>query len=235
VTDSWARLAAMRGVDAGSPDPVRLRRLAPALGLHTSDLFLIAGQEVPDDLAPPRPPETVGVGSLLWTLTYIPGAMPDLGALIRSMPRLPEPSAPRPPTPSYRQDPDGPGGLIVRLLENRNLSWVDAAKALFGLGRRQMLSASTVGAIGRGVKELTPDLLIGFGAAIDMPILDLAAVTGLDVTGLDVTGGHPPVHPEAAGAARLLWDARRLNTAQWEEVRERELTLRRGRPGPGVT
>src|ERR1700753_230449 len=36
----------------GRPSPGLLRRLAPALSLHTSDLFVIAGVDVPDDLAP---------------------------------------------------------------------------------------------------------------------------------------------------------------------------------------
>ncbi|MFE3037354.1 hypothetical protein ACFXKY_37590 [Streptomyces canus] len=45
-----ARLLDHRGL--GDPDAELLRRLAPALGLHTVDLFLLARQAVPDDLAP---------------------------------------------------------------------------------------------------------------------------------------------------------------------------------------
>ena len=213
------------GEDAvGGPRPDQLRRLAPVLGLHTSDLFAIAGQEVPDDLAMRRRPGTAGLGSLIWTLTYIPGAVPDLGALIRAMPLLPAPFAPRPPKPPHRQYPDGPGGLVVRLLENRDLGWMNAAKTMLGLGRRPALSAPTIGAIGRGTKELTPDLLIGLGAAIDIPILDLAALTGVDVS-----GEHRPVHPDAAEAARLFWDSRRLTAAQWDAVGERGHALRHER------
>ncbi|MET0424536.1 MAG: hypothetical protein ABW046_11705 [Actinoplanes sp.] len=36
----------------GRPDDLLLHRLAPALGLHASDLFLLATRTVPDDLAP---------------------------------------------------------------------------------------------------------------------------------------------------------------------------------------
>lgn len=39
----------------GGPSPSLLRRLAPVLGLHTPDLFVIAGVDVPDDLAPGDP------------------------------------------------------------------------------------------------------------------------------------------------------------------------------------
>src|SRR5919109_1971721 len=41
--------AVLSGVEPSAP---LLRGLAPALDLHTSDLFLIAGHPVPDDLAP---------------------------------------------------------------------------------------------------------------------------------------------------------------------------------------
>ncbi|WP_433202698.1 hypothetical protein ACQP00_32815 [Dactylosporangium sp. CS-047395] len=69
--EQMRRLAELRGLDVGSlaraagvaetaitslsdgaePDPSLLRRLAPLLDLHRSDLFVIAGQPVPDDLA----------------------------------------------------------------------------------------------------------------------------------------------------------------------------------------
>lgn len=222
--DGGGRPGSVGDKDGGGPRPDQLRRLAPALGLHTSDLFAIAGQEVPDDLAMRRRPGAARLGSLIWTLTYIPGAVPDLGALIRAMPLLPAPFVPRQPTPPHRQYPDGPGGLVLRLLENRDLGWMNAAKAMLGLGRRPALSAATIGAIGRGTKELTPDLLIGLGAAIDIPILDLAALTGVDVS-----GDHRPVHPDAAEAARLFWNSRRLTAAQWKAVGERGHALRHER------
>ena len=44
-----ARLAANRNlvIDSEPPEPMVLRRLAPVLGLHTADLFVMAGMEVP--------------------------------------------------------------------------------------------------------------------------------------------------------------------------------------------
>lgn len=78
-----ARLIEARGVDAGSlarraevaetavtsvlgggePEPLLLRRLAPALGLHRSDLFIIADRPVPDDLTLQDPAEAA---ALIW-------------------------------------------------------------------------------------------------------------------------------------------------------------------------
>jgi hypothetical protein len=224
------RLAALRGLDpgvlrpaagGGGPGPGELAEL---FGLHVSDMYAIAGQDVPDDLAPRD--DTGGVTVVLWELIYIPRAAADLGRLIRSLPESAEPRRPRRPKPAHRNYPDGPGALVVRLLENRGLSWTAQAKALFGLGGRPALSGSTIGMIARGNKELIADLLVGFGGAIDIPIGDLGALTGVDVS-----GDHRPVHPDAAEAARVLWDGRRLTGAQWSEVHRMGHVLRHERAG----
>ncbi|GAB7036816.1 MULTISPECIES: hypothetical protein [Catenuloplanes] len=65
------------GETVDAPDPAVLRRLAPVLGLHRSDLFIIAGRPVPDDLAPLDPGAAGHVGGLAWTLTYLPDAVPE--------------------------------------------------------------------------------------------------------------------------------------------------------------
>lgn len=41
-----------------------------------------------------------------------------------------------------------------------------------------MLSASTIGMIGHGRKPLTPELLAGFAAFLDVSARDLGALTG---------------------------------------------------------
>jgi hypothetical protein len=56
-------------LDGDEPDPSLLRQLAPALGLHPSDVFVIAGQRVPDDLAPLDATAASGIGRLAWSLT----------------------------------------------------------------------------------------------------------------------------------------------------------------------
>jgi hypothetical protein len=165
--DSLARRAAVPEpvitavLDGGEPDPSLLCRLAPALGLHASDVFVIAGQRVPDDLAPLDLAAANDMESLAWDLTYLPRAVPELHQLVRSLPQQPRPRRPSAPTPPYQQYPGSTGGLVVRLLHNRNLGWSGSAKYLFGVGRRDALSASTIGAIGHGRKPLTPDLRAG--------------------------------------------------------------------------
>jgi transcriptional regulator with XRE-family HTH domain len=115
-----AELTLMLG--GGEPDPALLRRLAPALELHQSDLFVIAGRPVPDDLTPLDPKAASGIGWLSWDLTYLPHAVPELRQLVESLPQQPRPQRPREATPSYRQYPSIAGGLVLRLLHNRNLS-----------------------------------------------------------------------------------------------------------------
>ncbi|MCT2277870.1 XRE family transcriptional regulator [Micromonospora chalcea] len=209
-------------LDGSEPDPSLLCGLALVLGLHAGDLFVIADQPVPHHLAPLDPAAAADIASLSWSLTYLPRAVPELHQLVRSLPQQPRPA--RPPVPRHQQYPSTPGGLIVRLLHNRNLNWLGSAKYLFGIGRRDMLSASTIGMIGRGTKSLTPDLLAGFAAFLDIPADDLSALTGVDLA-----DDRPPAHPDAAQVAQMLWDARRLTAGQLRQVCDRAHAIRHER------
>ncbi|MCM0676490.1 XRE family transcriptional regulator [Micromonospora phytophila] len=208
-------------LDGGNPGPSLLRRLAPALDLHASDVFVIAGQRVPDDLAPLDAAAANGIGSLAWSLTYLPRAVPELHQLVRSMPQQPRPQRPPAQALPYQQYSSNAGGLVLRLLHNRNLNWAGSAQYLFGLGRRGVLSASTIGMIGHGRKALTPDLLAGFAALLDISSHDLSALTDIDLN-----GGHPPPHPDAPEAAQLIWNARRLTAGQLQQVHDRAHAIR---------
>ncbi|MEU7873508.1 XRE family transcriptional regulator [Dactylosporangium sp. NPDC049140] len=214
----------MSVLDGGEPDPLLLRRLAPALGLHQSDLFVIAGRQVPDDLAPLDATAASVISSLAWSLTYLPRAVPELHQLVKSLPQQPRPQGPPPPTPSYQQYPSSVGGLVLRLLHNRNLNWIGSAKYLFGVGGGNMLSASTIGMIGHGKKTLTPELLAGFAAFLDISSRDLSALTGIDLT-----SAGPPIHPDSAEAAELIWNARRLTVDQLRQVDDRAHAIRHER------
>ncbi|GIE97646.1 XRE family transcriptional regulator [Paractinoplanes rishiriensis] len=208
----------LRGVDLDDLDPSGLRRLAPDLGLHRSDLFVLAGRRpVPADLRPLDPAASGAIGWLAWSLTYLPSAVPELHDLIRSLPQEPRPPDAAPPR--RWQYPDGPGAVLVGLLHNRNLDWSGAAKFLFGVGHGPMLSASTIGMLGGGRKPLTPDLLAAFATFLDIPPADLS-----EATGISWPGNPPPSRPDVAA---LLWDARRLTAAQAEQILARARALRR--------
>ncbi|MFI6823992.1 XRE family transcriptional regulator [Micromonospora sp. NPDC050187] len=208
----------------GEPAPSLLRRLASALDLHASDLFVVADRQVPDDLAPLDPTAASAVGSLAWDLTYLPRAVPELHHLIRAMPQQPRPPGSPPSTPPSRRYPSGAGSLLLRLLHNRNPNWSGAAMYLFGIGRRDMLPASTIGMIGHGRKTLTPDLLAGFAAFLDISPHDLRALTGIDLTN---TGR--PIHPDAAEVAALVWNAHRLTADQLRQLDDRAHAMRHER------
>lgn len=72
-----------------------LRRLAPALGLHTADLFLFAGRTLPDDLTPSRLTGPWNVGSLLYWHDVYAMPAPAFAQLFRFVTALPDRRAPR--------------------------------------------------------------------------------------------------------------------------------------------
>src|SRR6266545_3881302 len=105
---------------------------------------------------------------------------------------------------------------------------------LFGLGRGDMLSASTIGMIGHGKKALTAGLQAGFAASLDIPAHDLTTVTGIDLdAGMRCSCQHQEVR-----ACRSLTccldvgrDADALCGGEAVEVVEGGQVVRAGRDG----
>src|SRR5690242_11678994 len=56
------------------PAPTLLRGLAPVLGMHRSDLFVVAGLPVPDDLAPLDASARNMTTGLAWPMIFLPSA-----------------------------------------------------------------------------------------------------------------------------------------------------------------
>ncbi|MEU5640175.1 hypothetical protein [Streptomyces milbemycinicus] len=192
------------------PSPTLLRRLAPALGLHTADLFQIAEVPLPDDLFPLDPGARAWIPQLV---SHAAALSPEHRLRLRRLAQsLPDEARehPAPTLPAYQQYEPSFGALFVRLLGNRNLDWTTSAKVLLAM-TGLYLSASTIGAVGHGRRELTPELLTGFGTVLGIPTNDLAALTGIKL---------PAGKPELALAdlAELLWDVRRLTGDQVRQM-----------------
>jgi hypothetical protein len=231
------RLAARRGLDlaalsrlagvgerelsrGGAPSPPLLRRLAPALGLHRADLFAIAGVAVPEDLAPLDGAAGRIVPDLARRVLALPPQRRDeLRRYVRALPQE-ERTRPAPAPPAHEPASAGPGALLLRMARNRNLGLPALARTLLVTTGRYW-SAATYGTVGRGRTPLTPDLLAGFAAVLDVSAGDLAALTG--VTPSDT----PAPRPAVADVARLLWDVRRLTAGQLRQVCESADSLRR--------
>lgn len=189
----------VRAVLAGeSPGEGLLRRLAPALGFHAVDLFILAGRAVPDDLAP------LDATAVKWAATMVTDAVRlpearrrELLQMIRSLPQEERRSsfAPKPLMPLA----DGPGACVIRMLQYRNLNWMGIARTL-AFVTPTYLSAATYGVIGSGRKELTPRLVTDFAALLGIDACELAALTGVSLREVP-----PPPSPEAVDAAALLW------------------------------
>jgi transcriptional regulator with XRE-family HTH domain len=209
----WAVLA------GESPSEVVLRRLAPALGFHPVDLFILAGQAVPDDLAPLDATAAKWAASTVTDAVRLPTAgRRELLKLIRSLPQEERRSsfAPKPLMPPA----GGPGAWVIGMLRHRNLNWMGIARTL-AFVTPTYLSAATYGVIGSGGKELTPRLVTDFAALLGIDARELAALTGVFLREMP-----PPPSPEAVDAAALLWEARRLSAVQARHVSELARSLR---------
>ncbi|MEV6973140.1 hypothetical protein [Kitasatospora sp. NPDC093806] len=208
--------AELRAVlDGRAPGGELLRGLGPVLGLHAADLFVLAGQPVPDDLTPVTRNPHWSVDSVVHDTMAMPaGDRRLLLEAIRAQPTVVRQGRGGVDRPHHRYEP-GFGAVLLDLAHSRNLTWPGTAKALYAVtGGRTYLAASTVGGIGRGTVEATPELVAGFAGLLGIPARDLAAFGGVRLP-----DGLPPLHPRAADVAGVVWEARRLTTAQLQEVR----------------
>lgn len=193
----------------GHADDSLLRRLAPALGLHTADLFVIAGHVLPDDLAPARQTRPSVTDVLRWGMRLYSRRFDSLHELVRSFP-VDLPAEPPPPPPRYAA---GMGALVMDLLANRNIRMhPHLAPVLRDVGDAPHGEVVGIVEALNDESKLTPRYVTAFAAVLGMPAGDLAALTGIG----------PPVaarlYPRHARLAALAWDARRLNSEQLVRV-----------------
>ncbi|MFI5881307.1 hypothetical protein [Streptomyces sp. NPDC051554] len=130
-----------------------------------------------------------------------------LRQLVRSLPQEGR-TEPVPALRVYERFERGPGGVLLRMIGNRNLSWTGMARTFLCLTGRYW-AASTDTGVGNGRKELTPDLLVDFATVLSVPAETLSVVIGVDLP--DDT---PPRNPAAADTAELLLDIRRREAVQ---------------------
>ncbi|MFB7373429.1 hypothetical protein ACFC0D_26660 [Streptomyces sp. NPDC056222] len=210
----------IRAVLAGdTPSEGLLRRLAPAVGFHALDLFILAGLAVPDDMAPVDATAERSVRDFVMDAVHLPVAgRQELLQLIRSLPQEERSSRFAPKWSEYLAD--GPGGWMVSMLHYRNLSWSGMAHIL-GVVTPTYLSTVTYRVIGEGYKDLTPRLVTDFAALLGIDARELAALTGVTLPEVP----RPPT-PEAVDAAALVWEARRLSAAQAHHVSQLASSMR---------
>ncbi|MGW3181677.1 hypothetical protein ACWDD9_20620 [Kitasatospora sp. NPDC001119] len=223
-----ATLASAAGIDpaelqtvlGGQPPTGRLLRdLGPALGLHAADLFVLAGQPVPDDLTPITRNPNWSISTVVYNAMVMPAEnrRPLLDA-IRAQPLVRREGRGGVDRPYHRYEP-GFGAVLLGLAHSRNLTWPSTVRALYAVtDGRIYLSPSTIGGVGRGTVEATPELVAGFAGVLGIPAPDLAALGGIHLP-----DDLPPLHTRAVDLATVIWEARRLTTTQLQDV---ELTSR---------
>jgi hypothetical protein len=201
------------------PSDELLRRLAPALGLHTADLFLFATRTVPDDLAPAQLDGPWHLDSALhWHIG--PLSQSAHARLRQFVDELPvRPTGRTRPFPSDGHE-DTPGRIIWRLLANRNIRMSKYAPMLLGGG--PYMSDSTYRMVCGGRLPLTDEYVNAFARAIGLAPRDLGALLGLDVAELPWSISFP----WPADLVDLVWSARRLDSAQVQALCDYADTLR---------
>ncbi|GAA1892818.1 helix-turn-helix domain-containing protein [Asanoa iriomotensis] len=212
---STATLAAV--VEHGAvPSPSLVRKLAPALDIHTADLFVIAGMPMPDDLASAWPTSPWDVGSLVHQAIRMNADQRSrLEALITSLPVQPRTGSA--PGDDY---PDTPGALLLRLLRNRNIRPY-CARILYAVGGGPYVSESTVAGLGSGRVVITPQYVTAFAHLLGYRPGDMVALTGVGPVVDDAK-----THPASVEIATLAWQARGLSSDQLAEVMAAARTIR---------
>jgi hypothetical protein len=204
-------------LNGAEPTSSFLRQISPALGLHSPDLFVIAGMRVPDDLAPVDGQAGWLAGQIASRATQLPPeSRRRLLEFVRSLPQVGRPQAPPSPQP-YEEYPPGFGGMLMGMLRNRNLALWDSSKVIANLtGGRVYRSPSAFRLMGLGRKEVTPDLLGGISAVLDISYCDLAVLGDINFPAADLG-----VDSAVDDAAALIWESRRLTIVQTRMVRDR--------------
>jgi hypothetical protein len=189
-----------------------LSRLAERVGMRSHDLFLVADLVIPDDALHFDEEASRELPQLVKrALTLRTSDRQRLRVCARSLAEVPQTLTPRKKR-SLAQYPTGFGSLLVRMLALRNLGWSSAAKVMY-LMSGVYLSAATIGAVGRGVKELDPELLDGFAAVLGVPVEVLASLTGMRQMPVSRRNSQ-----EVIETAALLWDMRHLTAEQVRQV-----------------
>lgn len=198
-----------------------LTTFADALALHAPDVFLIAGVPVPEDALPLDEQAGGELPRLVRSALQLPASgRKQLSEYARALPQEPRTHPPRPPRP-YEQYPPGFGSLLVRMLALRNLNWIKSAQVL-SLMSGVHLSAATIGAVGRGRKELDSELLAGLAVVLGVPVSVLESLTDLSVE-----EASPKPSPQTVDVAELLWAVRRLTVDQVRHLREMAVDMGR--------
>ncbi|MER7844297.1 hypothetical protein ABTZ03_10180 [Kitasatospora sp. NPDC096077] len=215
--ESGVPASELRGLLAGTaPLSVQVEALAPVLGFHTADLYVIAALPVPQALTPREPAPGSRLADLVhYTLALPPDQRDRVHRLVDQLRRKPHEGPLQPPRTADQQEAGFGAALVNLLFGNRNLrSLSAAAKLLFMLTNGHLcLAETTIAALARGGGPLTPDVVAGFARTLGIPEGDLAAVVGVELP-------EPrwPDDPLAAEMAGLLWNCHLLTSAQVEQV-----------------
>lgn len=198
-------------IEGLEPSTLLLERLAPVLGLHVQDVFVLAGVALPEELAALDPAAgTPAIDIAFATMSLTVERIREFERLVKS---LPQEERRKPASPSKRYGP-GTGSFLLGMLDNRNLARHHTAKALYlGSGGGLYLSEEAVRHALVRDRPLTPDQFAGFARVLGIPMADLAILTGFDQP-----LGNVSEESTLIMAVELLWELCRLSAEQARHV-----------------
>ncbi|MDX3659427.1 hypothetical protein PV646_19160 [Streptomyces sp. ID05-26A] len=174
--------------------------------LHETDRIAIASRPMPPELTPLASNTGGAVDRLVaYFLPLSPERRAEVLALAASLPQQERTESGAMPFMYARYcDDSGPGGIVMRLLANRNLHPTVIAKVVARVtnGGRYW-SAATYNVVSAGLKSLTPELLGDLAVLLNVPAAELEILTGVTPVGTP--------DPEVGD---LVWECRRLTVGQ---------------------
>lgn len=206
-------------LDGAPPSAPQLDSLAEALDWHVEDLLVLAQIPVPDHLFPVDPDCQLHVDYLVRVAVCLDdAARAELRDYIVSLPRE-FPALPVERCDSFKSDDPRLPAQLIRMFQNRNLDLYSTA-VILSLMTPLYVAGSTIGHIGIGRKDLTPEIVSCFATVLGIPHTDLAAIAGM---------GLPVPEPQESAmlndVSQFLWDVRRLTADQVSAIRDRALSL----------
>jgi hypothetical protein len=195
----------------GQAETAVLVRLARVLGLRFSDFCIIANADGGSE----SKPLNAAVGEKIVDLVKVAMKLPlasvrRLSEEGRHMPR--DEAVAELATYKLEQGPSvGFGGMVIRLLQNRNFDWSSIMRVM-ALATGQYLSMSDYARIGAGRREVKPAEIVNFSIVLGIDVGTMAALSEMDA------GAAWEVSDLQREISGLIWDIRSLDVRQIDSM-----------------
>jgi hypothetical protein len=198
-------------LDGGQAQTAVLVRVARVLGLRFPDFCIIADADSGSESRPLNAAVGEEIVKLVKVAMRLP--LPSVRRLSEEGRRMPRDEvAAELATYELRRGPSaGFGGVVIRLLQNRNFNWY-SIMCVMELVTDQLMSMSEYARIGAGRREVSPAQIANFAIVLGIDAGAMAALSGVDAA---VIREADDLQREISG---LIWDMRSLDVRQIDSM-----------------